>query len=387
MMVLAWLLAGVAVANGIGAILLCRWVRSGMTSYASFGTPDLRPQLIVPATGPLDNLEQLRAALDTQDGPPASIAFAVESRLDPAFARIRHVFPDSPVIVAGQATVGSQKTRNQAAAIRTLPPGDCMVLADADILPRPRWLAQLIQPIATDRADIVSGYRWPVPTDAGAATLIGTWIDRSIASLTKAAGSRLIWGGSIALSGAAAATIDLPTVLETAITDDLALGEAARAAGLRTLFRSAVLVPTPFAHDFRSLYAFGKRQYQLVRLYNPGFWGLACAITTLNLVGTTAILLLAVRTWAGVGAWAATVLLALIGSYQWRLQARAAEIRPTWGRPERLLPLLSFVLPVVHFCHLAMILGGSKLNRIEWGRHSYRLRGKKVVRIERRASA
>jgi hypothetical protein len=376
-----WCLVAVMLANGIGALLLTRWNRKGMASYAPMARTGPNPQLIIPATGPLERLEELRAAILAQSRAPASTTFAVESRADPAFARIRAVFTESVTVVAGKASGGSQKTRNQAAALRAVPPGDCIVLADADILPQPSWLDHLVQPIANNRADIVTGYRWPIPTDAGPATLIGTWIDRGIAGLVKAADGRLLWGGSIAISRTAAAALDLPDLLERAITDDLAIAEAARGARLRTLFRGAVLVETPFGHGFRSLHAFGKRQYQLVRLYAPLFWWLALGITALNLVGTVTVLLLAMRSWIGTAAWAASVALALANARERRMQARAAGIVRTWNGTERLLLLLALVLPVVHLYHLVLIASGASVRTVRWGRYRYRLRNKHVVAV------
>lgn len=387
---LCWLLVAIAIGNGLVAFALALAMRRRVAAAAPPGPLATRPHLVIPATGRLERLEQLRAALLAQQTPPATIAFAVESCADPAFARIAAIFGDGAVpwsiTVAGEATRGVQKCRNQAQALRSLPRDASVVLADADIMPQPHWLGHLLRPIEHRRADLVTGYRWPLPDDARLATVLGTWIDRGVAGLTKAAGDRLLWGGSIAIAPRALKVLDLPQVLEPAISDDLALAAAARAHGLRSLVRGTVLVPTPFAHDFRSLFAFGKRQYQIVLVYVPGKWAAALGVTLLNLAGSVAAPALAAASPIGLPAWLALAGVALASAAGRRAQARAAGIQAGWNRAERRLLLLPLVLPLVHLCHLAVILAALDRRTMRWGSYLYRLRGRRVVGIERLAA-
>lgn len=385
MTALLWLLAAAALANGLVSLGLLAAIRRGVAISALPRSVTIRPQLVIPVTGPLPDLGSLRAALEAQTVSLAGLTFAVESDIDPAFARVADVFAGSVLpwqrVVAGRARACAQKNRNLAAALRSLPAGSCIVLADADIVPQPHWLALLLSPIERGTADLVSGYRWPLPRDAHWATLLGTWLDRGVAALAKGANGRMLWGGSIAIAAPAAQRIDLPVLLEQAVTDDLALATAARAIGLRCLLRGAVLVPTPFAHGPHSLFAFGCRQYQLVRLYLPGQWWIALILALVNAGGSIAALILAARAWVGAGAWLALTATALSNALARRNQAQAAGISPGWGKAERRLLLLAAALPLVHLAHLAMIAAAADTRTIRWGRYRYRMAGRQVTRI------
>jgi len=385
-MTAAWLALG----NGVAAYGFARARRLRVPPAPLPATVTIRPTVIFPATGPLPDLERLREALASQSLAPAAVIFAVEGRSDPAFARIGEVFAGFPtpveIVRAGEADGGGQKSRNLAQALdHPLARQGHLVLADVDISPTSDWLANLMRPLEVDFADIVTGYRWPIPGDRRLATLVGTWIDRGIAALPKPSGS-LVWGGSVALSAATAAKIGLADHLRREISDDLTLAKLAHAQGLRVLFRGSVLLATPFAHDFRSLWTWGKRQHQMTRLYAPGVWAAAAAITAVNLVGSVAMLALALRSPVWLAGYGALVLLALASDRERRGQARAAGIEVAATPQERALRGLALALPLIHLVHLAAILGALDTRTIQWGHWVYRMRGRRVVGIERRSA-
>lgn len=349
---------------------------------------EARAVVIIPATGGLPRLERLLAALAGQSCQPAAVVFAVESAEDPAHARItaaRAAFP-LHLVIAGPATRGSQKCRNQAEALRAHgADADFIVLADADIEPPRDWLAHLLRPLARSAAEIVTGYRWPVPGDARLATVFGAWADRAVAGLPKPNRGWLTWGGSIALTRAAAARLALADLLEVEISDDLALARAARAAGLKIIFRGAVLVPTPFAHSLRSLLAFGRRQYQMFLLYQPWLWAWAGLTLALNLFGSVSLWLLALRGGWGIPALGLQVALVGFAALQRRLLARRAGIVLRGdSAAEALLRGLPLALPLPQALHLLAFLLSLERGRVVWGHCTYRLSGGKVVEIIRR---
>jgi hypothetical protein len=378
----AWLALG----DGVMAFGFARARRLRVPAPASATT---HPTVVFAATGPLPGLERLRDALVSQSVGPAAVIFAVECESDPAFARLGEVFADFPapveVLVAGEAVGGGQKSRNLAQALdHPLARRGYLVLADVDIAPTSDWLANLMRPLEVDFADIVTGYRWPIPGDGRLATLVGTWIDRGIAALPKPGG--LVWGGSVALTAATAARIDLADHLRQEISDDLALAKLAHAKGLRVLFRGSVLLATPFAHDFHSLLEWGKRQYQMTRLYAPSVWAMAAAITIVNLAGSVAMLALAATSPAWLGAYGALMLLALASDRERRGQARAAGIEVAATAQERALRGWALALPLIHLVHLAAIVAALDGRTIRWGHWVYRMQGRRVVGIDRKSA-
>jgi hypothetical protein len=252
-------------------------------------TPQARVTAILPATGILPRLEDLIADLARQTLPPRRLIVAVESQADPAYERVRSLQatterPAIDLVVAGVSASSGQKNANILAALKALGPEDeYILLMDADIRPQTWYVASLFEAIVAGHFDLVNAYRWLTPTRPSLfATLIAT-LDRRIATLPRALATGLIWGGSIALSARALATLDLPSTLSGQILDDLPIGSRAPAAGLRVWARRISRAPTPLEGDARRLLAFARRQLQYLRLYRRNAWWTALVFAIADL--------------------------------------------------------------------------------------------------------
>jgi len=330
-----------------------------------------RVALVLPATGPLPGLEELLSALMVQSLQPYRLIIVVESRGDPAYARAAAAAEAYPqlkieVVVAGLSSLRSQKCTNLLAALAQLEAEDAhIVLLDADIRPQTWWLASLVAPLAAGRADIVNGYRWQVPITLSLGTVLVADIDRGIAILPRLQQLRAIWGGSLAFTRHALEILDLPATIGRTWTEDLPIGDRAAQTGLRVLTRRAVRSPTPLSGTFRDLWRFGRRQYQLIRLYRPGLWFFAAFVVTTDLIARVVLL-------STIAAWGAALptimLIAALGSI-------ATEIRLTIGKrlgatdgtglhlAQHLLAWT--ILPAVGF-HASVIWGGFVTSPVVW---------------------
>ena len=335
-----------------------------------------RISLVLPLTGSNAELEQLLDALSTQTLPPHRLVVAVESTDDPAYRRIKALGGQYrniaiTLVVAGLSTLCSQKCTNLLMAVAALD-DDYVVFLDADIMPQPWWLAALVAPLAAGRADIVNGYRWLTPkTGSGAAVLFAA-IDRAIATLPRLSHEKLIWGGSLGMTSDALEKLDLTQTIGRALTEDLPIGARAAEIGLRVLTRRAIRAPTPLGDCFRDLWRFGRRQYQLIRIYRPGLWSFAAAVVTADLMARLALLLNLVF-----GGWAAT-LVTLIGIAA--LGSATAELRMAIGRRldvadpvgtrlrQHLLTWMIVPLPAVH---ASMIWNGLVTSPVRWAHIRY----------------
>ncbi len=248
-----------------------------------------RVTLVLPLTGPSPSLEELLAALADQSVRPRRLIVAVESREDPAFARVaalggHYAGSDIELVVAGLSSVCSQKCANLLAALMHLDDSDAhVVFLDADIRPQLWWLAALVAPLAAGRADIVNGYRWQIPKTLSPAAVMVAAIDHTIAIQPRLSQARAIWGGSLALTRSALEILDLPATIGRTLTEDLPIGDRAKETGLRVLTRRALRVPTPLDGRSQDLWRFGRRQHQLIRLYRPGLWSYAAFVVTTGL--------------------------------------------------------------------------------------------------------
>jgi hypothetical protein len=367
--VIAWIAAAVAVFYALWSVALA------LLFFARVRVLDDRLSasvtLVLPATGALPGLEDLFAALTAQSLKPRRLIVSVEARVDPAYRRVAALaehFPQLNVelIVAGLSPLRSQKCTNLLAALAQLDAEDAyIVLLDADIRPQPWWLAMLVAPLAAGRADLVNGYRWPVPTRISLGTLLVAAIDRAVAILPRVRPTRPAWGGSLAFTRSALAALDLPNTIGHMLTEDLPIGDRAAQTGLRVLTRRAIRPPTPLAGNLRDVWRFARRQYQLIRLYRPGLWCFAAFVVTTDLAARIALL-------SNVLGWAAAspaiLVLVCLGSI-------AAEVRLAIGRKLGVPDGIGFrlaqhllvwtILPAPMF-HASVIWGGAITSPVVW---------------------
>jgi cellulose synthase/poly-beta-1,6-N-acetylglucosamine synthase-like glycosyltransferase len=367
--VIAWVAATVAVFYSLWSVALA------VLFAVRLRIPDerlsTRVALVLPATGMLPGLEDLFGALARQSLPPSRVIVAVESRDDPAYARVAALAGHYPrlnieLVVAGLSPLRSQKCTNLLAALARLDADDAYVaLLDADIRPQPWWLAALVAPLASGRADLVNGYRWPVSIRLSLATALVAGIDRGIAVLPRLSQTRPIWGGSLAVNRSALEALDLPNTIGQTLTEDLPIGDRAAEVRLRVLTRRAIRPPSPLGGSISDLWRFGRRQYQLIRLYRPGLWSFAAFVVSTDLIAR--IFLLSNLIASG-PALAAIILLASLGSI-------ATEIRLAIGRKLdcrdavgcRLVQhlLVWTIFPVAVF-HASVIWGGFVTSPVAW---------------------
>jgi hypothetical protein len=343
--------------------------------------------LILPLTGQAPGLESLLQALEGQSLAPRRLIVSVESMQDPAYRRVAELaagrgFPIE-MVVAGQATHCAQKCSNLIAALRRIDAQDeAIVFLDADILPPRWWLSALVTPLLDGSADVVNGYRWPIIAAPTVAAHLAAGIDRAIALLPRLGSLRLTWGGSLGFSRRSLEALELDRILAATLSDDCSIGEHAAALGLRVLTRRALLVPTPISGGLTSVWRFGRRQYQIIRIYRPALWGLAfCALSARLLAWG---LLLAHLDRAGARlAVGALIAIALAGFVVQALVARRLGVADGLG--VRLgQGLLAVLKPVVDLFHWSLVVAALAAGTVRWGHVTYGVSGPYEVTIRTR---
>jgi hypothetical protein len=316
--------------------------------------------LILPATGRMKNLEHLLADLRGQTLPIRRLIVAVESPDDPAFARVSALARTDDrlrieLVVAGVSDRRAQKCTNILAALSRLDAEDrFVVMLDADIRPQPWWLAALVVPLAEGRADIVNGYRWLMPEQAMPRILAIVHIDRTLAVLPRFGPAAMLWGGSLAMTRDALATLDLPRALDRAVVDDMPIANRMVAARLRLLTRRALRVPTPLRGNWQALWAFACRQAKYVRLYRPWLWCYALAVVTADLVSRI-VLVGDLLTAGSLRAGATLAVIAALGNVATGLRCRAGR---RVGAPDSLAPVMGQHLLVCATLPIAALYAG-----------------------------
>lgn len=350
------------------------------------------PALVaVPVRGEA-GLESFLAALAAQDYPAWRVVFAVEDRADPAFAALSRFAAAHPgraegVVVAGAATVRAQKVHNLLAALPALRPDDAaLATLDADTLPPPDMLTELLRPILTGQGDLSSGYRWTLPASPGAGPLLLSLAEMGVATLPRSARLNLCWGGANAIGRRALDRLDLPRLWDRAVSDDLSVSRAAHRAGLVIYAPLTVRPPSPTDLGIADALRFGARQHRLMRLHSPWRWWLAGLVLALPVAGGAVALAAAAQ-----GSRAA---LACLGA-AWLLQrvraasraAIARRVLPPGAAAEaaRALRRGRWLQPIAHALHAAAWARSAVGDRLDWAGRRYRLTRRGEVRAMVRA--
>lgn len=336
--------------------------------------------VLVPVRGAGPGLDAFLAALAAQDWPDFRVAFAVEATADPAhpvLARYVAAHPGRATLaVAGPAAGRGQKVQNLLAALRALRPDDAAVVTlDADTLPPPGMLRALLRPVLTGQGAIASGYRWVLPAPgAGWAAAALSLIETGIATLPRSAGWNICWGGATAIGREALDRLDLPRLWDRAMSDDLVLTRAARAAGLLVYAPLTVRPPSPVGGDAGGVMEYGVRQYRLLRLHVPVFWPLAGIALLLPLLGG------AVAIMATAGGDAAALgclgLAAMLHGLRIRLRGAIADavLPPAAAAGARhVLARGLWLRPAAGLLALAAWAGSARGRDIAWAGRRYRL--------------
>lgn len=380
-------------------LLLAAWLAqtalatAGVALYArnlgwSQPRPVARPRLLVlaPVRGPLPGLGRFLDALAAQDYPDWRVVFAVESPADPTYPALRRFVAADPsrrrVVVAGPAAGRAQKLHNLLAAMAEAGPEDAvLVTVDADMVPPPGFLSELVRPVLAGQAPIASGYRWAIPEAGGLAGSLLALADIAIATLPRHNRVNLCWGGATAISAEAARRLDLPRIWAQAVSDDLSLSRAARREGLVIYAPLTVRPPSPIGGGLRAVLGFGARQYRLLRLHMPGTWWLAGLLLALPVAGATAALAGALE-----GRAEAFLVLGLaLGLQGWRASLRAGIARrilppDAAATSSRLLARSWWRPPAVSLLHLLAWAGSVGPRRIAWAGRRYGLAPDGTVR-------
>jgi len=382
-----------------GWLLLAAWLAQAALATAGVALyarnlawpqprPAARPRLLVlaPVRGPLPGLGHFLDALAAQDYPDWRVVFAVESQADPVYQALRRFAAADParrrVAIAGPAAGRAQKLHNLLAALSEAGPEDAvLVTVDADMVPSPAFLSELVRPVLAGQAPIASGYRWPVPEAGDFAASLLALADIAIATLPRHNRINLCWGGATAISAEAARRLDLVRVWARAVSDDLSLSRAAQRAGMVIYAPLTVRPPSPVQGGLRVVLGFGARQYRLLRLHAPGTWWLAGLLLTLPVAGAAAALAGALQ-----GRLEAFLALGLaLGLQRLRTGLRAGIARRILP-PEaaaatcRLLARGWWRQPAASLLHLLAWAGSVGPRQIAWAGRRYRLAPDGTVR-------
>jgi len=165
---------------------------------------------------------------------------------------------------------------------------EAVVQLDADAVPYPDWLREMITPLADPKVGATSGLRWYMPNRGNWATLARyIW---GISATVQMYQFGMPWGGSLGFRRDLLTQTPLLDLWTACLTEDLVIDRVLQQAGLRLCFVPAVMVNREET-TFQGSYHFIRRQVILALHYHDSwtkvagyalFFGACVVITVLT---------------------------------------------------------------------------------------------------------
>lgn len=251
---------------------------------------------------------------------------------------------------------------------------------DADSIPYPHWLRDLVAPLSDPGVGASTGIRWYAPTHSNMGTLVRTVWNMGAAVQMTAFG--IAWGGSMAFQGRLFREPYLLSKWSKLLWEDTFTRHAMMDLGLRLEFVSQGVLPNRERVSLRSCFRYMSRQMLNVRLYHDswpmiaayGLWGvLAPIIAFVTAFAAVAQDQPIAAQLCGWGLFAHLGSVILISTLSGRIvrQTVCARGEPGWDVPPKII-LAACLTPLVY---LASIVKALSLRTIDWRGVQYEIRG------------
>jgi ceramide glucosyltransferase len=329
---------------------------------------DWRPSVVVfcPCRGvDPDFRDNVRSILD-QDYPDFRVVFIVDSASDPAHRVLTDLH--ATVLVAGEATDRGQKVHNLLYGVEhAADPAEVLVFCDADARFPRQWITRLIAPLDQPGVGVSTGYRWYAAERGDLPSLLRSTWNASVVTALGDHARNFAWGGSMAVRREIFERMEVRKAWQGAVSDDYALTQKTRRAGLRIVFVPQCLIPSYGNCTWRELFEFTTRQILITRVYDPRTWRTLLITQTVFNVAFWAGLLLPWPFWLVTPA---LYLLAAIKSYV-RYEA-VAEVLPAGALSKH---RTSYILlaPATALLFEYNLIRSALTRRITWRQIHYRL--------------
>jgi len=335
---------------------------------------DLPPAtVIVPVKGNDPGLRENLAALAAQEYPDYELIVVAHCAADippgvlPARARV--------VLAHAREPSTAEKVLNLRTAVR-FARRDSLVLAFADSDGRVSrtWLRALAAPLAGARVGAATGYRWFAPEPPDFWSLMRSVWDAVVGGTFGPGANAFAWGGSMAIRSETFQAIHVSDFWRGTVSDDFALSDAVRRAGLRIVFAPGAMAVSTDRIGGRAFLAWARRQLTVTRVYRPRLWWTALAAHIFYCGGMAAAVIASIQGSRG----AEWVLLAQLSPGMLKGANRAtlakAELPECKAWFDRHAWVHAFWVPLATWIWLIVLLASACGNRIEWRGNRYRLR-------------
>ena len=328
-------------------------------------------------------------ALSNQNYPNYRLKVVIDSKQDPAWnittkilARTNFAVDIKPLQV--QRETCSLKCSALIQAISELDSNcEIVALVDADTVPHPNWLRELVSPLKNRQIGLTTGNRWYASGNRWGTTCRYLW---NIAAVGQMYFYRIPWGGSLAMRTELIREAKLLERWEQAFCEDTMLQRVLVEKGLRVKSVASLIMVNREECALPNFRRWVSRQLLNAKLYHPGwkailtYGTITCLIPLLAAVLTSTALLarewtLAILLGSSLLIYFA-ILLILIGIWQRAIQHKLMlrnESLPffsikTFGKLMVALPLTQLICAIALWQALLT-------QQVEWRGITYRVQG------------
>lgn len=233
----------------------------------------LPPALVlVPCRGVDADLEANLDAILSQEYPRHRVVFCVDRLDDPAVpvierVRARHPVPSEVATALDAPAIGGKGLALLGGLSMRAPEDEVVVFLDSDIRPHLRFLRALVQPLAHPEIGATTGYRWYVPSEEGFWSVVRSAWNGAGLNVFFNERYNFLWGGAWAIRRETLDRLDLKSLWQGTLSEDLAATAAIKAMGLRVRFVPQAIAPTFEDCDRRECREWTDRQTAMVALW------------------------------------------------------------------------------------------------------------------------
>ncbi|MGD0899534.1 MAG: glycosyltransferase family 2 protein [Thermoguttaceae bacterium] len=278
--IIFWVLVALIVGQ---AAMVARFVRALHRAGRTRGQPEFRPKaaVVLCLRGADPFLGRCLAAVFRLDYPAYDVKIVVDRREDPAWEVVERVAGQCPAAhvdiqpLTNRRETCSLKCSSLLQAIGSLDESyEVVALLDADTIPHPGWLRELVAPLADPQVGVATGNRWYMPDEVSWATLVRSiW---NAAAVVQMYWYGIPWGGTLAIKTRVLRQCNLAERWGQALCEDTMLYQAMRAAGLRVAFAAPLMMINRERGDMSGFFTWVSRQLLAARLYHSR-WPLVLA--------------------------------------------------------------------------------------------------------------